>query len=71
MCIRDSSYGTFEDKLYVVGGFWAGLGKGFSTTVIWDGENLHPTLDYRLEQHVFTFLLTSMENPGVAYSIAF
>ena len=65
------SYGTFDDELYVIGGLWAGLGKGFSTTIIWDGVNLHPTVDYRYRRHVFTFLYVSLEYPGVAYSVRF
>ena len=65
------SYGTFDDKLRVIGGLFADFAKGFSTTIIWDGVNLHPTVSYRYHRHVFTFLWVSLENPGVAYSIAF
>ena len=65
------SYGTFDDTLNVIGGLWAGLGKGFSSTLIWDGVNLHPTVDYSHGRHTVSLLWISLENPGVAYSIAF
>ncbi len=65
------SYGTYDEELRVIGGLWAGLGKGFSTTLIWDGVNLHPTLTYQYRQHVFNLLWAATENPGVAYSIKF
>ena len=65
------SYGTFDYELRVIGGFWAGFGKGFSTTVIWDGADLHPTVSYQYRQHIFSFLWVALENPGVAYSFAF
>jgi hypothetical protein len=65
------SYGTFDDRLRAIGGLWAGFGKGFSTTVIWDGEDLHPTVSYQAGQHVFTLLWVDLENVGLAYSLAF
>jgi hypothetical protein len=65
------SYGTFEDKLRIIGGLWAGFGKGFSTTLIWDGVNLHPTVDYSKGRHTLSLLWVSLEDPGIAYSIAF
>jgi len=66
-----ASYGTFDYKLRAIGGFWAGFGKGFSTTFIWDGVDLHPTIDYRYKRHVFTALWVRLEELGVAYSIVF
>ena len=65
------TYGTYEDELRVIGGFRARLGRGFSTTFIWDGVNLHPTLEYSWRRHVLTFLWVDLENPGVAYSLEF
>ncbi len=66
-----ASYGTFDDELRAIGGFWAGFGKGFSSTVIWDGEDLHPTVEYSIKGHTFTLLWVATEDVGVAYSIAF
>ena len=44
----------------------------FSSTLLYDGVNFHPTLEYRLrERHVFTLLLVATEDLGVSYSIAF
>ena len=65
------AYGTFDDELRVIGGVWGGLGKRFAGTLIWDGVNLHPTVDYVHGRHVFSAIWASLESPGVAYSIAF
>jgi len=66
-----ASYGTFDDKLRAIGGFWTGFGKGFSSTVIWDGEDLHPTVEYSYRRHSLTVLWVGLEDVGIAYSLAF
>ena len=66
------AYGTYEDDLDVIGGVYAGLGAGFSTTVLYDGRELHPTLAYRfLDRHVVTLLWVATQDVGLSYSIAF
>ncbi len=66
------SYGTFDDRARVIGGLHARLGRGFSTTVIWDGVELHPTLEYRfLDRHALSLLWVATESLGVAYSSVF
>ena len=67
-----AAYGTYEDKLRAIGGLYIRLPANFSSTLIHDGVNFHPTLVYRLrERHVFTLLLVATEDLGFAYSIAF
>lgn len=65
------AYGTFDDRLRGVGGLRARIGAGFSSTVIWDGKEAHPTVEYRLGPHAFSFLWIAMEDAGVSYSVVF
>lgn len=66
------AYGTYEDDLDAIGGVYIGLGAGFASTLLYDGENFHPTLDYRfLDRHVLTLLWVDTQNVGLSYSIAF
>jgi hypothetical protein len=67
-----ASYGTYEDELEAIGGVHALLGRGFETTIIHDGKELHPTLGYRFRQrHVLTLLWVATEDLGVSYSVVF
>ncbi len=66
------AYGTYEDELDAIGGVHVGLWAGFSSTVLYDGTELHPTLAYRyLDRHVVTLLWVATENLGLSYSVAF
>jgi hypothetical protein len=66
------AYGTYDDEMRAIGGLYAGLGGGFSSTMIYDGHSFHPTVGYRfLERHVITALWVDTRNIGFAYSIAF
>lgn len=65
------TYGEFEDRVRPIAGVRVGLPKNFSTTLIWDGVNLHPTADFSFRRHTFSFIWASVENPGIAYSISF
>ncbi len=65
------SYGTFDDRLRGVGGLRVRFTEALASTVIWDGEEAHPTVDYRVGRHVFTFLWVALEDVGVAYSFVF
>lgn len=67
------AYGTYEDKLRAIGGVYLRIPKtGLASTLIYDGVNFHPTLEYRLgERHVFTLLWVDTQELGMAYSVAF
>ena len=67
------SYGTFEDDTRAIGGVYVRApGTGFASTLIHDGKNFHPTVEYRfLGRHVISVLWVETENVGVAYSVAF
>lgn len=66
------SYGTFDDRLRGIAGLRARLGRGFSTTVIYDGTTFHPTVDYHfLDRHAISLLWVDTAELGVAYSVVF
>jgi hypothetical protein len=65
------AYSTYEDRFLPIGGLNISFRDNFSSQVIFDGVKVHPTLNYSLGRHVFTFLLAQGKNPGVSYSISF
>lgn len=66
------AYGTYEDKWRAIGGMHIRLPASFSSTLIHDGVNFHPTLEYTLrERHVFSLLFVATEDLGISYSVAF
>lgn len=68
-----ASYGTFEDELRAIGGLHVRPPRtNFSSTLIHDGKELHPTLEYRIrDRHVVSLLWVATEELGVSYSVAF
>ena len=65
------AYGTFENELEAVAGFRARLPRNFAIGTIWDGHNLHPTVEYRYRRHAVTLLWVDTEDFGLSYSVAF
>ncbi len=67
------AYGTYDDKLRAIGGLYIRIpGTGFGSTLIYDGKNFHPTVEYRFrERHVVTLLWVDTRDLGIAYSVAF
>ncbi len=65
------AYGTHEDKLRPIGGLAWKFSKHADTLVIFDGVNVHPTMNLTIGRHVFTVLLVEAKNFGVGYSVAF
>jgi len=67
------AYGTYDDKLRAIAGVYLRIPKtGLASTLIYDGVNFHPTLEYRFrERHVLTLLWVDTRDLGLAYSIAF
>jgi len=67
-----ASHGTFDDRTRAIGGLRARFGRGWSSTVIYDGEEVHPTVDFRFAgRHVLTAMWVATEDFGLAYSVAF
>ncbi|HEX7999921.1 MAG TPA: hypothetical protein VF528_16150 [Pyrinomonadaceae bacterium] len=65
------SYGTFEDRLRLIGGLNLTFNERWSATVLFDGVRLHPLLTYTRGQHQFGVIMERGRNPGASYSISF
>lgn len=65
------AYSTYEDRFLPIGGLNINFRDNFSSQIIFDGVKVHPTFNYTVGRHVFTFLLAQGKNPGVSYSISF
>ena len=55
----------------MIGGNNVGLTESLGSMVIFDGFNVHPTVNFRHGRHVFTFLLVRSRKPGLSYSVLF
>ena len=70
--MRGVAYGTFDSRLRGIGGVRMRFPRGFASTVIWDGEEVHPTVELRLPRaQVVSLLWIALEDLGASYSIAF
>lgn len=69
------SFGTFDDELVGIGGLMIRWTDELSTTSLWDGHNLHHTLDYGLPHgQLIGLVLANLDEHydlGISYSIRF
>ena len=65
------AYGTSENRLRPIGGLNINFGKGFSSTILFDGVKVHPTFNYFYKQHQFGVIFAQGKNLGANYSISF
>ncbi len=65
------AYGTFEDRLRVIGGLNINLAERWSSTILFDGVRVHPLLNYTRGRHQFGVIFERGRNPGASYSISF
>ena len=65
------AYGTFEDRTRLIGGLSITLSDGWSSTILFDGVRVHPTLNYTRGRHQFGVIFERGRNPGASYSISF
>jgi hypothetical protein len=69
------SFGTFDDELVAIGGLMIRWTDVISTTSMWDGHNLHHTLDYGLPNgQLIGLVLANLDEHydlGISYSIRF
>lgn len=65
------AYGTFEKRWRAIGGLNIRLGKGFSSTILFDGVRVHPLVNYSYGRHQFGVVLERGRNLGGSYSISF
>jgi hypothetical protein len=69
------SYGTYDDELVGIGGLRIQWDDRISTTNMWDGHNLHHTLEYGLDGgQLIGIVVANLDEHydiGVSYSIRF
>ncbi|HEV2706311.1 MAG TPA: hypothetical protein VGV59_10330 [Pyrinomonadaceae bacterium] len=65
------AYGTFEDRLRVIGGLNITFDERWSSTVLFDGVRLHPIANYTRGRHQFGVLFERGRHPGLSYSVSF
>jgi hypothetical protein len=65
------AYGTYENKARVIGGLNIYFPKNFSSTILYDGVNVHPLLNYTYRRHQFAFVLVQGKKAGFSYSVSF
>jgi hypothetical protein len=65
------AYGTYRNDTKMIGGLHVRLAGGFSSTLIHDGRELHPTVGYHYKRHSFSVMWVATEELGAAYNVAF
>lgn len=65
------AYGTFEDRVRVIGGLNLSINESWSSTILFDGVRVHPLVNYSFGRHQFGVMLERGRNPGVTYNISF
>ena len=65
------AYGTFEDRLRVIGGLNVAYTESLGTLVLFDGVNLHGLFHLSFRRHVVSVLLVRGRDLGLSYSITF
>ncbi len=65
------AYGTFEDRLRMIGGLNISFKDGWSSTILFDGVRVHPIVNYTRGRHQFGIIFERGRNPGASYSVSF
>lgn len=65
------AYGTYEERLRVVGGLNIYFPKNFSAFITYNGVNVHPIVNFTHKRHVFSLIMVRGRDPGMSYSISF
>jgi hypothetical protein len=65
------AYGTYEDRLRVIGGLNINFKERWSSTILFDGVRVHPLVNYTWGRHQFGVIMERGRNPGISYSISF
>jgi hypothetical protein len=47
------------------------FGKGFSSTILFDGVKVHPLVNYAYGRHQFGFMLVESKRAGFSYNVSF
>ena len=65
-----ASYGV-EDKLRAIGGASIAFSRNWSSILIHDGVNFHPTVTGSWKNHDFTLMWVNTEDLGFSWSVRF
>lgn len=65
------AYGTFEDRLRVIGGLNVTLNERWGSTILFDGVRVHPIVNYTRGRHQLGVIFERGRNPGASYSVSF
>ena len=65
------AYGTYDDRARLIGGLYIDGGRGWSSTILFDGVRVHPTANYTRGRHQFGVIFERGRNLGASYSISF
>jgi hypothetical protein len=65
------AYGTFEDRLRVIGGLNINFRERWTSTILFDGVRVHPIVNYTRGRHQFGLIFERGRHPGASYSISF
>ncbi|HYO90693.1 MAG TPA: hypothetical protein VEQ40_03625 [Pyrinomonadaceae bacterium] len=65
------AYGTFEERLRMIGGLNINFSERWSSTILFDGVRIHPIVTYTYGRHQFGAIFERGRNPGLSYSISF
>jgi hypothetical protein len=65
------AYGTYEKRARVIGGLNIFLPNNFSSTILFDGVKMHPTLTYSYGRQQFGLVLVEGKKAGLSYNVSF
>jgi hypothetical protein len=66
-----AAYGTYDDKLRVIGGLNIEFTPRYGALLIFDGVHMHSTFNISFRRQTITLLLVNNHDPGVSYSFIF
>jgi hypothetical protein len=65
------SYGQFDDHGRAIGGLNVTFAEWMQGQVVYDGQKIHPMINFAFGRHQLGVLFAQGKNPGVSYSISF
>lgn len=65
------AYGTYEHRTRVIGGLYIFFTDKLSSTILFDGVKVSPTLTYTTGRHQFGYVLAQGKKSGFSYNVSF
>lgn len=66
-----ASYSTFQHRILIPFGASFQFDDRWSSLMIFDGVNFHPTVTYNWDRYGVTFILANTRYPGLNLSVGF